>query len=364
MEIIMKTVSKYLRRYFIDGFGAMALGLFATLIIGTIVAQIGSLVGEYISENAGKYIIAAANMAKTATGAGIGVAVAVKFGASPLLTAAAGAVGMLGAFPNVSLEALSAGKPGEPLGAFVAAVVAIEIGRLVSGKTKLDIVLTPLVALASGALVAFLISTPISHFMSWLGQLVNINVEQNPIIGGMVVSILMGLFLTLPISSAAIGVSMGLSGIAAGAAVVGCSCQMIGFAVASFRDNGIGGSVAQGVGTSMIQIPNIMRHPQIWIAPTAASAILGPLSSAVFRMTNTSIGAGMGTSGFVGQFEAFRSMTGDFGVWKTILLVALMHFILPAVLTFFIDFVLRNAGWVKDGYMTLPSARKETSKSK
>ena len=328
----MKTAAKYLKRYFIDGFGAMALGLFATLIIGTIVAQIGSLVSQYISEGAGRYITAAANMAKTATGAGIGVAVAVKFGASPLLTAAAGAVGMLGAFPDISIETLAAGKPGEPLGAFVAAVVAVEIGRLVSGKTKLDIVLTPLVALVSGAAVAFLVSTPISRFMSWLGELVNINVEQSPVLGGIAVSVFMGMFLTLPISSAAIGVSMGLSGLAAGAGVVGCSCQMIGFAVASFRDNGIGGSIAQGVGTSMIQIPNIMRRPQIWIAPTLASAILGPVSSAVFKMTNTSIGSGMGTSGFVGQFEAFRSMSGSFGVWKTALLVALMHFILPALL--------------------------------
>ncbi|MBQ7160453.1 MAG: PTS sugar transporter subunit IIC [Clostridia bacterium] len=354
----MKTVTKYLKRYFIDGFGAMALGLFATLIIGTIVAQIGTLVSDHISETAGKYIIAAANMAKTATGAGIGVAVAVKFGASPLLTAAAGACGMLGAFPNVSLEALAAGKPGEPLGAFVAAVVAVEVGRLVSGKTKLDIVLTPLVALTSGAAVAFLVSTPISHFMSWLGQLVNINVENSPIIGGIAVSMLMGLFLTLPISSAAIGISMGLSGLAAGAAVVGCSCQMIGFAVASYRDNGIGGSIAQGVGTSMIQIPNIMRHPQIWIAPTAASVVLGPISSAVFKMTNTSIGAGMGTSGLVGQFEAFRSMTPEFGGWKTLLLVALMHFIFPALLTLLFDFILRKANWVKKGYMTLPSLAK------
>ncbi len=354
----MKTVKKYLKRYFIDGFGAMALGLFATLIIGTIVAQIGSLVSAHVSEKAGAYIIAAANMAKTVTGAGIGVAVAVKFCASPLLTAAAGAAGMLGAFPNISVEALSAGKPGEPLGAFVAAVAAVEIGRLVSGKTKLDIVLTPLVALASGAAVAFLVSTPISRFMSWLGELVNINVEQSPIIGGIAVSMLMGLFLTLPISSAAIGISMGLSGLAAGAAVVGCCCQMIGFAVASYRDNGIGGSIAQGVGTSMIQIPNIMRHPQIWIAPTAASAILGPISSAVFKMTNTSIGAGMGTSGFVGQFEAFRAMTPDSGVWKTVLLVALMHFILPAVLTLLFDFVLRRADWVKKDYMKLPSLAK------
>ena len=354
----MKTIQKYLKRYFVDGLGAMALGLFATLIIGTIVAQIGSFVSQYISEDFGQYIIAASNIAKTATGAGIGVAVAVKFGASPLLTAAAGVAGLLGAFPNVALESLTLGRPGEPLGAFVAALLAVEIGRLVSGKTKVDIILTPIVAIAAGSVTAFLISTPISAFMSWLGQLVNINVEASPVLGGIAVSVLMGMFLTLPISSAAIGVSMGLGGLAAGAAVTGCSCQMIGFAVASFRDNGFGGSMAQGLGTSMVQMPNIMRHPQIWIAPTLASAVLGPISSAVLHMTNTSIGAGMGTSGLIGQVEAFRSMVPQFGAPMTALYVVLMHFVFPAILTLAFDFLLRKIGWIKKGYMVLPSLTK------
>ena len=351
-------ITGLLKHYFIDGLGAMALGLFATLIIGTIVAQIGSLISEYVNATVGAYVTTAANMAKTVTGAGIGVAVAVKFGASPLVTASAAAAGMLGAFPALSLETLTAGKPGEPLGAFVAAVVAIELGRLVSGKTKLDIVLTPLVSLTAGALTAFLISTPISKFMGWLGELVNINVEKMPVVGGIVVSVLMGIFLTLPISSAAIGVSMGLNGVAAGAAVVGCSCQMMGFAAASFRDNGFGGSIAQGIGTSMVQMPNIMRHPQIWIAPTLAAAVLGPISSAVFKMTNTKIGAGMGTSGLVGQFEAFRDMVPTFGVGKTTLLVILMHFVLPVILTLVFDFILRKIGLVKKDYMRLPSLGK------
>lgn len=354
----MKVIKKYLKRYFIDGFGAMALGLFSTLIIGTILAQIGSLVSLYVNASFGVYITAVANMAKTVTGAGIGVAVAVKFGASPILTAAAGACGMLGAFPTIAIEGLAIGKPGEPLGAFIAAVISIEIGRLIAGKTKLDIVLTPLVALGSGAVAAFFVSTPISTFMSWLGQLVNYNVDKSPIIGGIVVSTLMGIFLTLPISSAAIGVSMGLEGLAAGAAVVGCCCQMVGFAVASYRDNGFGGLVAQGVGTSMIQIPNIMRRPQIWIAPTLASAILGPISSALLKMTNTAIGSGMGTSGLVGQFEAFRAMSPAFGTVKTSILVALMHILLPALLTLAFDFVMRRIGWVKKGDMTLPTLTK------
>ncbi|MBR4881825.1 MAG: PTS sugar transporter subunit IIC, partial [Clostridia bacterium] len=326
---------------------------FSTLIIGTILAQIGMLVSNYINADAGVYITAVANMAKTVTGAGIGVAVAVKFGASPIVTAATAVCGMLGAFPALGITGLSIGRPGEPLGAFVAAVVACEIGRLVSGKTKLDIVLTPLITIASGAAVAFVVSGPISRFMTWLGSLVNYNVEQKPVLGGIIVAVLMGMILTLPISSAAIGISLGLSGIAAGAACVGCCCQMVGFAVSSYRDNGFGGLVSQGIGTSMIQIPNIMRKPLIWLAPTLASAVLGPVSSAVLKMTNTSTGAGMGTSGLVGQFEAFNAMLPANGAFRTTVMVIVMHFILPAIVTLCFDWAMRRIGLVKNGDMTL-----------
>lgn len=347
-------MKKFLNRYFVDGLGAMAQGLFSTLIIGTIIVQIGLLVSGYISSTAGEYIIAAGNIAKTVTGAGIGVAVAVKFGCSPILTAATAVVGMLGAFPGVGLTELVIGRPGEPLGAFVAAVIACELASLISGKTKIDIVLTPLVTIVVGGIVAFLLSGPISKFMTWLGSLINYNVEQSPVLGGMIVAVLMGIALTLPISSAAIGVSLGLSGIAAGAACVGCCCQMIGFAVASYRDNGVGGMIAQGLGTSMIQMPNIMSHPQIWLAPTLASLVLGPISSALLRMTNTATGAGMGTSGLVGTLEAFSSMLPANGVFRTTLCVVIMHFIAPAVITVAFDWAFRKLGWIKKGYMTLP----------
>ena len=348
--VIMK---KFFNRYFVDGLGAMAQGLFSTLIIGTILAQIGMLVSSYVSAGLGSYIIAAANIAKTITGAGIGVAVAVKFKSSPILTAATAVCGMLGAFPGVGITELAVGRPGEPLGAFVAAVIACEIGALVSGKTKLDIVLTPIVTICSGGVVAFLVSTPISNFMTWLGSLVNYNVEKNPVLGGIIVAVLMGVILTLPISSAAVGVSLGLSGIAAGAACVGCCCQMIGFAVSSFRDNGISGLISQGIGTSMIQMPNILKKPQIWLAPTLASAVLGPISSAVLRMTNTATGSGMGTSGLVGQFEAFTAMLPANGVLRTTLMVVVMHFLLPAVVTLAFDWAFCRLGWVKKGYMKL-----------
>lgn len=346
-------MKKFFNRYFIDGLSAMAQGLFSTLIIGTIIAQIASLVTLYVSADAGAYLTEIANMAKTVTGAGIGVAVAVKFKSSPILTAATAVCGMIGAFPTLDPSAFSLGKPGEPLGAFIAAVIACEIGGLVSGKTKLDIVVTPIVSIISGSVTAFLVSTPISTFMNWLGSLVNQNVEESPILGGIIVAVLMGMILTLPISSAAIGISLGLSGVAAGAACVGCCCQMIGFAVASYRDNGVGGLVSQGLGTSMLQIPNIMKKPAVWLAPTLASAILGPVASALLKMTNTPTGSGMGTSGLVGQFEAFSAMLPANGVLRTTITVIVMHFLLPAIITLGFDWAFRRIGWVKKGDMKL-----------
>ncbi|MEE0928615.1 MAG: PTS sugar transporter subunit IIC, partial [Acutalibacteraceae bacterium] len=246
-------MKKFFTRLFIDGLSGMASGLFATLIIGTIIAQIGKLVPGMV----GEYLSVIGSFAKTVTGAGIGVGVAAKLGASPLVTVSSAVVGMVGAFPN--LAKFGFGVPGEPLGAFVAAYIAIEIGSLVSGKTKLDIILTPLVSILAGSAAGFLVGPPISTLMTWIGGIVNQNVEASPIIGGIIVSVVMGICLTLPISSAAIGVSLGLSGLAAGAACVGCCCNMVGFAVASFRENKWGGLVAQGVGTSMLQMPNIVR---------------------------------------------------------------------------------------------------------
>ena len=356
----MKTIKKFLSRYFIDGLGAMALGLFSTLSIGTILAQIGDLVSSYMSKEIGNYIIYAANVAKIMTGAGIGVAVAAKFKCSPMLCASAGVAGLIGAFPSGINEVFVIGaaesvKPGEPLGAFIAALLAIEIGRLISGKTKLDIILTPLVSICSGAIVAFLISSPISSFMKWLGSLVNISVDKHPVIGGIVVAVLMGIFLTLPISSAAIGVSMSLGGLAAGAACVGCCCQMMGFAAISYRDNGIGGAVSQGIGTSMLQMPNIMKKPQIWLAPILSSAVLGPVSSALLKMENNAIGSGMGTSGIVGPLQGYKTMSGSIGTSKTLILIIAMYFVLPALISLFFDLIIRRTKLYKKGDMKLPS---------
>lgn len=346
-----KRVRQAAQEIFIDGLSGMALGLFSTLIIGTIIAQIGGLAGGTV----GKYLIAVSNVAKTITGAGIGVGVACKFKEGPLVTVSAAVAGMIGAFPAVTaMEAFGLGKPGEPLGAFIAAIVAIKLGHLVAGRTKVDILVTPLVSILSGAIAGFVAGPPITAFMGWLGALVNFNVEQHPVIGGVIVSVLMGMILTLPISSAAIGISMSLSGLAAGAATVGCCCNMVGFAVASYRENKLGGLIAQGVGTSMLQVPNIIKKPVIWLPAVISSAILGPVSSALLHMTSTPVGSGMGSAGFVGQIAAYGAMTSE-GMNGAVALglICLMHFLLPAVISLLVSEFMRKKGWIKQGDMAL-----------
>lgn len=344
-------VNKLMREIFIDGLSGMALGLFSTLIIGTIIAQIGALIGG----TPGTYLLAISNVAKTITGAGIGVGVARKFKEGPLVTVSAAVAGMIGAFPTVTaMEAYSLGKPGEPLGAFIAAIVAIKLGHLVAGRTKVDILVTPFVSILSGAFAGFVAGPPITAFMSWLGALVNFNVEQHPVIGGVVVSVLMGMILTLPISSAAIGVSMSLNGLAAGAATIGCCCNMVGFAVASYRENKVGGLIAQGVGTSMLQVPNIVKKPVIWLPAILSSGLLGPVSSAVLHMTSTPVGSGMGSAGFVGQIAAYGAMTAEgMSSITALILIGVMHFLLPALLSFLISEFMRKKGWIQQGDMAL-----------
>ena len=244
----------------------------------------------------GQYLFLFGKIAAALTGAGIGCGVACKFKESPLVVLSAATTGMVGAFASQ----IMAGKvlvegtivlsgPGEPLGAFIAAYIGIELGHLIAGKTKLDIVLTPIVCILSGSVVGLILSPPISAFMTSLGALINWGTEQQPFLMGIIVSVLMGMILTLPISSAALGVSLSLSGLAAGAATIGCCANMIGFAVASYKENKMGGLLAQGIGTSMLQVPNIVRKPIIWLPAIITSAVLGPVSTLVFHMTNNPV---------------------------------------------------------------------------
>lgn len=344
-------VKKYLNRVFIDGLSGMALGLFSTLIIGTIICQIASLLGDNVIS---QYLMAMGNVAKTLTGAGIGVGVACKLKSSPLTTVCAAVCGIIGAFPNVVNEAFVIGKPGEPLGAFIAAYVAVEIGALVAGKTKVDIIVTPFCCILAGATAGYFIGPYISQAMVWLGNLVNINVQKYPFFGGMAISVLMGVILTLPISSAAIGVSMGISGLAAGAATIGCCCNMVGFAVISYRENKFGGLIAQGLGTSMLQVPNLVKKPILWLPPVISSAVLGPVASCLLKMVSNPVGSGMGSAGLVGQFMAYDSMVANgLSPAVSILEIIAMHFVLPAVLTLAISEGMRKLNLIKAGDLKL-----------
>ena len=352
----MNLIKKYLNRVFIDGLSGMALGLFATLIIGTIIQQIGTLAGGSI----GALIYAVGKVAAGLTCAGIGVGVAYKFQESPMVVLSAATSGMIGGYASKVLAGtllvdgnLVLQGPGEPLGAFVAAYVGIEIGHLIAGKTRLDIILVPLLSIGTGSAVGILVGPPISSFMAWLGGLINWGTEQQPFLMGIVVSVLMGMILTLPISSAAIGVILNLSGLAAGAATVGCCCNMIGFAVASYRENKLGGFVAQGIGTSMLQMPNIIRHPQIWIPPILSSAILGPVSTMLLHMTNNATGSGMGTAGLVGPLMTWQVMTASEDPMIVLVKMITIQFVLPAVVTLGISELMRKKKWIHPGDMKL-----------
>ena len=355
----MNILRKLYERILVQGLSGMAFGLFSTLLLGTIVEQIGLRVPGV----AGDYILAVAAIAKTLTGAGIGACVAAKFKASPLVTASASVAGMAGAFATSIINGtllvngvFVLGSPGEPLGAFVAAYIAVEVGSLISGKTQIDIVLTPLVTIGCGAAAGILLGRPISTMMTKAGELINWGVESKPLIMGIVVSVLMGIALTLPISSAAIGISLKLSGLAAGAATIGCCANMIGFAVASYKDNKVGGSIAQGIGTSMIQMPNIIKNPLIWLPAIVSSAILGPVSTCVLKMTSNSKGSGMGTCGLVGQFMTYETMTTQ-GVSSALVIVEIiiMHFVLPGLISYFVAEFLRKKGIIKSGDMKIES---------
>jgi len=324
-----KDIEISLQRYGIDALGAMAQGLFSSLIVGLILKVLGQKLGIQMLVDFG---LAAMKM----MGPAIGVAVAHGLKA-PLLVL----------FPSV-VTGMAGAELGGPAGAFVAAVIGTEMGKLVSKETKLDIIVTPAVTISAGVIAAKFIGPGIDAFMKGLGQIIMRATELHPIPMGILVAVMMGMILTLPISSAALAIMLQLSGLAAGASTVGCSAQMIGFAVASFRENGWGGFFSQGLGTSMLQIPNIVKNPLIWLPPIITSAILGPISTTIFKMENVPEGAGMGTSGLVGQFGTIEAM-GTAAIPK----ILLLHFIAPAILTLIFSELMRRVKLIKPGDMKL-----------
>ena len=349
------------KRYFIDAMGAMAQGLFCTLLVGTILNTIGqqfhvgflNAVIVTIGKGDGAVNYTIGGLCSAMVGPGMAVAIAGALKAPPLV---------LFSLIPVGFATNYMGGAGGPLAVLFVAIVAAEVGKAVSKETKIDILVTPIVTVLVGVGFAALIAAPVGKAASAVGQAIMWATELQPFFMGIIVSVVIGVALTLPISSAAICAALGLTGLAGGAAVAGCCAQMVGFAVMSFRENRWGGLAAQGIGTSMLQMGNIVRNPRIWIPPTLASAITGPIATCIFRMemNGAPVSSGMGTCGLVGQIGVYTGWVNDVasGAKAAItgtdwLGLVLISFVLPAVLTWLIAIPLRKWGWIKDGDLKL-----------
>ncbi|QKS72094.1 PTS sugar transporter subunit IIC [Paenalkalicoccus suaedae] len=327
-----KGITPSVQNYIIQPLSFMALGLFSSLIIGLILQTIGN------SFEPLGFLTSIGQTAMSLAGPAIGVAIAYGLKAPRLVLFAcvfSGAVGY---------------ELAGPVGSFLAALVSTEIGKVVSEETKVDIIVTPFTTILTGAMTAYTVGPPIGAALTSFGSFIMWATDQQPFLMGILVAVLMGLALTAPISSAGIAIILQLEGLAAGAATVGCAAQMIGFASASFRENRWSGLIALGVGTSMLQIANIVKNPRILIPPTLAAVIIGPIATTVFVMQNSPEGAGMGTSGFVGQIMTINTMGGTVDVWFAIIL---LHFLAPAVLSLLFSEYMRKKGWIRYGDMTI-----------
>lgn len=370
-KIALAVVKKYCKRYFIDAFSGMAQGLFCTLIAGTILAQIASWCGDNSFAKVLGYI---ASIAKMLMGAGIGIGIAHKLGAKPLVIFTAAVTGLVGAFAGNLVGALCGGASftiafgavGNPVGAYVVSLLTVEIASLYAGKTKLDIILIPL-GMMLLCLAGIFLAWPFIKLIDLLAKLIVLAIEAGTavkIIVGIFVAVVMGILLTMPTSSAAIWVAIATSAtaienpdvfaIAGGAAVAGCSAHMIGFAVASFRENGVGGLISQGIGTSMLQIPNIMRKPAIMVPEIVASAVCG-LVAVIMGLRCNASGGGMGTSGLVGIFGTIAASQGVIPDWQLGVGIVLCLFILPAAISFGVSELMRKTGAIKFGDQKLES---------
>ena len=334
--------------YFIDAMGAMALGLFATLLMGTIFKTVAGWIpdGNIFDE----FFMNMSSYASGATGVVLGVSIAHALKAHPLVIFSAGVVGMIGNNLPTVIESVGKTVTAGPLGAFLCVLVAVEVAKLVSKATKVDILVTPATTIAVGVLIAMLLCPGISYILYWLGYFIDYATSILPFLMGIIISVVVGIVLTLPISSAAICAMIGISGIAGGAAVAGCCAQMVGFAVISFRENKWGGIVAQGLGTSMLQMGNIIKNPLIWIPATLASAITGPISTCLFKLECTGVSAGMGTCGLVGPIGVFTDMGYNA---TSIIGVLLVCIILPAILSLVFSEIMRKIGWIKENDLKL-----------
>ena len=374
-------MNRFVKRYFIDAMSGMAQGLFASLLVGTIIRTLGQQLLRLGENPIFQFLVDAGSFCCEAHVVGAAMAVGIGF--------AMGVHGLvLFSLITVGAAANTLGGAGGPLAVLIIAIISAEVGTLVSKKTKVDILVTPVATILSGCLAAVLCAKYIGVAASWVGKLIMLTTELHPFVMGILVSVVVGVALTLPISSAAICAALGLTGLAGGAAVAGCCAQMVGFAVMSFRKNRWGGVVSQGLGTSMLQMPNIVKNPKIWIPAILTSAITGPVSTCVFKMTmnGAAVSSGMGTCGLVGQIgvitgwfnpsqqavswavhkaekagmaaEKIAEISQEtlavhpgFMEWFGLLMVC---FVLPGVICWALSLLLRKIGWIKDGDLKLP----------
>ena len=341
-----KNIEISVKRYFIDALGAMAQGLFASLLIGTIIGTLGTQLGIEILVTVGNY-------AKAAVGPAMAIAIGYALKAPPLVLFSLVAVG---------ISANELGGAGGPLAVLIVSILAVECGKVVSKETKVDIIVTPFVTIFAGVVLSLWWAPAIGAAASAFGNAIMWATEQQPLIMGIMVSVVVGIALTLPISSAAICAALGLTGLAGGAAVAGCCAQMVGFAVLSFRENKWGGFFAQGIGTSMLQMGNIIKNPKIWIPAILTSAITGPLATCVFKMemNGAAVSSGMGTCGLVGQIGVYTGWIADIAVGTKAAITAmdwiglvLICFILPGILTWIFGLFFRKIGWIKENDLKL-----------
>lgn len=340
-------MKKILEKIFIDGFSALTVGMFVTLIMGTATGQIGAWMGGHI----GQMLMGIGNVARTLTGAGVGVALAAKYKSGTLVTVSAAIAGMMGAFG--SLTGISFGMAGEPIGAFVAAIVAVEVGQLVSGKTNFDIIVTPVVSLLAGGAVGYFASPYITRFIYFLARFAGTNILEAPVLGGMIIASVFCLFSVLPVNAVAIAATVGLSSLGFGAATVGMCCGMIGFAVMSFDDTKAGGTLSQGLFSAVLQFPNVIKKPLILLPALISAVILGPVSSALLKMIGTAQSAGVGSMVFIGQVATWRLLVNSTPPVIVMIEIALMHFLLPGLISISVYKVMRKLNWIKKGDLKL-----------
>ncbi len=333
--LLKKDIQISAKRYFIDAMGAMAYGLFATLLVGTILKTIGEELNiSFLTDIVWP-------VANQATGPAIALAIAYSLRAPQLVLFSSAVVG------------IAAYQLGGPLGVFIATIVAVEAGKMVAGETRIDIVITPIITVLVGVILAQIIGPSVQQMMKWIGEIIMLSTDSNPLIMGIVIAVIVGMVLTLPISSAALCLMLELDGLAAGAATIGCCAQMIGFATISFKDNGLKGVLAQGLGTSMLQVPNIYKNWKIWIPPTLASAIIGPIAIIYFNMENTALESGMGSCGLVGQIGTFNAMKSKYDTSYILTSILILQIIAPAIISYLIYIFMKKKNWIKDGDMKL-----------